>query len=65
MARLKSAKEVKVSRTFGLSVRRRHGKQFTKDGKVFKLRIEAGDITVSRLSQAIYIVFTFGVLQIN
>ena len=65
MARLKSAKEVKVSRTFGLSVRRHHGKQFTKDGKVFELRIPAGDITVSRLSQAIHIVFTFGVLQIN
>ena len=28
MARLKSAKEVKVSRTFGLSVRRHHGKQY-------------------------------------
>ena len=45
MARLESAKEVKVSRSFRLSVRRHHGKH----GKVLKLRIAAGDITVSRL----------------
>ena len=39
---------------------------WTRDGKVFKLRIAAGDMTVSRLSrafQAIHIVFTFRVLQ--
>ena len=39
---------------------------WARDGKVFKLRIAAGDMTVSRLSrafQAIHIVFTFRVLQ--
>ena len=36
----------------------------TRDGKVFKLRIAAGDMTVSRLSRAFQaIVSTFGVLQ--
>ena len=40
----------------------------TRDGKVFKLRIAEGDMTVSRLFrafQAIHIEFAFGVLKIN
>ena len=40
----------------------------TRDGKVFKLRIAEGDMTVSRLFrafQAIHMEFAFGVLKIN
>ena len=63
MARLESAKEVKVSRSFRLSVRRHHGKH----GKVLKLRIAAGDIKQFRgffeLFRQVHIVFTFGFLQ--
>ena len=51
MGRMESAKELQVSPSFGLSLRRHHAFDVSRDGRVLELPIAAEDMTVSRLSQ--------------